>query len=172
MVRSSNISSSGEKTENFVRAALDAISAHVAILDEKGVILEVNAAWRQFAEDNGFSGTQYGIGMNYLDVCQRASDPEARIAAEGIRAVMDQQQDEFYLEYPCCGPHSQRWYVMRVTRFVWDDDLRLIVAHQEITELKNVELQLVASNKRLEAILNNVASGIITMDASGEIPQR
>ncbi|MEJ7638339.1 MAG: PAS domain-containing protein [Singulisphaera sp.] len=32
---------------------LNALSSHIAILDERGVILHVNAAWRRFAAENG-----------------------------------------------------------------------------------------------------------------------
>jgi nucleotidyltransferase/DNA polymerase involved in DNA repair len=34
-------------------AALDALSAHVAVLDSKGVVVAVNQAWRRFGIVNG-----------------------------------------------------------------------------------------------------------------------
>jgi PAS domain S-box-containing protein len=157
------------EAERFILAALNAISAHVAILDETGQILEVNTAWRQFADVNGFDDTTYGIGMNYLAVCDRATDPEARVVASGIREVIADGQEEFYLEYPCHGPQERRWFVVRVTRFEWYGHTRVIVAHQNVTELKRVQLQLQESHARLEAVLNNVIDGIITVDRHGVI---
>jgi PAS domain-containing protein len=36
-------------SQEFLQAALDALAAHIAIVDSDGVILAVNAAWRNFA---------------------------------------------------------------------------------------------------------------------------
>ena len=41
------------ESESFLRASLDALSAHIAILDTFGEILSVNRAWRQFGIQNG-----------------------------------------------------------------------------------------------------------------------
>ncbi len=171
-IRSSLLSSDDPtyaEAERFILTALNAISAHVAILDEAGAILEVNAAWRHFARSNGFKETNYGVGMNYLHVCERATNREAQVVAAGIRSVMDEEQEEFWLEYPCHSPTQRRWYVVRVTRFDWYGHVRLIVAHQNVTELKQVQIELETSNTRLEAILNHVVNGIITTNRHGEI---
>ncbi|HLV35894.1 MAG TPA: ATP-binding protein [Spirillospora sp.] len=157
------------EAERFILAALNAFSAHIAILDENSQILEVNAAWRQFAEANGFQDKNYGIGMNYVAVCERATDPLAAVVADGIRAVAAGREDEFYLEYPCHSPTERRWYVVRITRFDWYGHVRLIVAHQNVTELKTIQNQLRESHARLEAILDNVVDGIVTVDRNGVI---
>ena len=158
-----------QQAETFVRSALDAMSAHIAILDEDGVILEVNRAWRQFAEENGFRDPSYGIGTNYLAVCEAAAVDDAQAVARGIRQVMGLATDEFYLEYPCHGPVERRWYVVRVSRFEWYGHVRLIVAHQNVTELKRVQIELAESKARIQAILDNVVDGIITTDREGVI---
>ena len=38
------------ESQRFLRSSLDALSGHIAVLDESGTILEVNAAWRRFAD--------------------------------------------------------------------------------------------------------------------------
>ena len=53
-------------------AILDALPAHIALLDEGGVILQVNEAWSRYAVGNTLQGSQYGLGYNYLEVCERA----------------------------------------------------------------------------------------------------
>lgn len=161
-----------EIAEEFVQAALDALSAHIAILDETGTIIAVNAAWREFADQNNFTNGNYGIGLNYLAVCDTSSSlnsPDARLVGKGIREVMAGIRDEYILEYPCHGPYERRWFVVRVSRFDWYDQQRIIVAHQNVTELKRIQLQLEESNQRLEAILNAVSNIIITLDTNGTI---
>ncbi len=76
------------ESERFARSTLDALSAHIAILDERGLILATNKAWRQFAAANG-AKVSVGVGANYLEVCDGATGPcgeEAATVAAGIRA--------------------------------------------------------------------------------------
>jgi PAS domain S-box-containing protein len=160
------------EAEGFVQSALDALSAQVAILDKSGGIIGVNEAWRQFADQNGFRDSRYGIGTNYIKVCDAASASNSRdapVIADGIRDVMQGRLNEFELEYPFHSPVEQRWFVVRVSRFKWYDDVRVIVAHQNVTELKRAQIELSESKRRIEAILNNVNNGILTIDTAGTI---
>lgn len=156
----------------FVQSALDALSAHIAILDSAGSIIEVNAAWRRFAQDNQFTDPNYGIGINYLDVCDRAAQlnaPEAGVVADGIRQVMKRQSDEFVLEYPCHSPQQKRWFVVRISRFEWYGEMRLIVAHQNISELKHTQFELAESKRRIESIVDHVVDGIFAIRLNNTI---
>jgi signal transduction histidine kinase len=129
-----------EETE---RTMADALSAHIAVLDDQGVILEANLAWRQFAAFNGMNDPDAGIGQNYLAICDAAAGEgaqEAREAAAGIRGVLAGRREEFYLEYPCSSPHQERWFALRVIPFVGEGGLRrLIASHEEITARKQAE---------------------------------
>lgn len=167
-----NYNTSLVEANRFVQSALDALAAHVAILDDRGRIIGVNAAWRNFADDNGFNDANYGIGTNYLKVCDAAAQlrsKDAPVVANGIRQIMTGKLSEFEMEYPCHSPIERRWFVVRVSRFDWEDEMRLIVAHQNVSELKQVQIELSESKRRIEAILNNVNNGIITIDINGRI---
>ena len=122
------------KSRHFLRATLDALSAHIAILDEDGTIIEVNGAWNRFAEENHLPGAKRrGLGDNYLHLCDGAIGPcaeEAAPMAAGIRAVVAGQTDCFELEYPCHSPQQKRWFIARVTRFHSNGQLRVVVAHE------------------------------------------
>ena len=43
---------------------VNSISAHVAIIDESGEILETNLAWKDFANENGMDKSFDSIGKN------------------------------------------------------------------------------------------------------------
>lgn len=78
------------ESERFIRSALDALGFHIAILDRDGIILEVNQAWRDFAAANQLRPASFGIGTNYLSICdgaRGAAEAEANSAAAGIRSV-------------------------------------------------------------------------------------
>ena len=53
-------------------AILNALPAHVALIDPDGVIVAVNESWRCLATANALQGPEIGLGQNYLDVCARA----------------------------------------------------------------------------------------------------
>lgn len=160
------------EAERFIQSALDALSAHISILDEEGYILSVNSAWRTFGDNNGYSSPNYGIGTSYLEVCDTATarrSSDAPIVARGIRDILAGRISEFELEYPCHSPTQRRWFVVRISRFEWYKRVRLIVAHQNITELKLVQLELLQNQRRTESVIESVNNGIITVDNKGQI---
>jgi PAS domain S-box-containing protein len=165
-------SAEAQETEQFVQSALDALSAHIAILDRNGEIVGVNKAWRRFGDENMLQDPDYCLRINYLEVCERSAAnnaSDAYIAAQGIRRVIDGIQEEFSLEYPCHGNGFKRWFLMNVTRFDWEGQIRVVVAHQNVTEIKRIQVELRQSKKRTEVILNNVVNGIFTLNLQSSI---
>ncbi|MEP6984898.1 MAG: GAF domain-containing protein, partial [Chloroflexota bacterium] len=118
----------------------------MTILDETGTIIAVNQAWKDFAAANETSSFANSFeGMNYLTVCDTAIGEGAEQAADfadGIRAVMQGHREDFALEYPCHSPGEQRWFIGRVTRFLGDGPIRVVIAHENITSRKQVENEL------------------------------
>ena len=158
------------ESKRFLRSALDALSSNIAILDEHGVIVEVNSAWNRYTDQNGFNDTNCGVGANYLRVCDAAAgrcSVEAPQVAAGIRAVMSGHCEEFHLEYPCHSPTEQRWFTVQVTRFAGEGPVRVVTAHENITERKQAELELLWKTALLEAQLESSIDGILVVDADG-----
>src|SRR5690606_4647493 len=103
---------------------------------EEGTVVAVNEAWRRFAEENGYEGEDGGLGANYLAV---STTPDSRDVADGIRRLLAGEATEFTAEYPCHGPHEQRWLLLRVTRFESPEGARLVTAHENVTEMKRAQ---------------------------------
>jgi len=125
-------------------AILNALPAHVALLDSHGVIVSVNDSWRRFGLANAIQGTTFGVGQNYLELCEREtgeSADDARRAATGIRAVLGGQMKEFALEYPCHSPDARRWFRLMVTPLHEGQPGGAVVMHVNITEQKLAELE-------------------------------
>jgi PAS domain S-box-containing protein len=76
--------------------------------------------------------------------------------AIGIRAVMAGQQAEFHLEYPCHSSQERRWFVVRVTRFAGDRPVRVVVAHENITERKLAEGSMRESEEKFRQITETI----------------
>ena len=121
---------------------LDALSAHIAVLDRSGRIIAVNQAWSQFAVDNDGLPERTGVGTNYLSICEQARgehSDEAGAALSGLSAVLEGRLPEFRLEYPCHSPTEQRWFLLHAS------PLRgpaggIVTAHLTITERKDAEI--------------------------------
>ena len=158
------------ESHRFLQSTLDALSSHIAILDEHGTIVEVNAAWKSFARENGLE-TGFGAGENYLDICDSAAgdfSEEASAVATGIRAVMAGQRDEFHLEYPCHSPQQPRWFTVRATRFDAAGPVRVVVAHENITERRRAEDELQWKTAFLEAQMHSSIDGILVVNEQGK----
>jgi len=158
------------ESKRFLQATLDALTAHIAILDDRSVVIAVNSAWSRFAEENCILEGSHGLGTNYLELCETAAgdfSEEAPAMAQGIRAVMAGQQPDFLIEYPCHGPHEQRWFEARVTRFGGEGPVRVVVAHQDITVRKRAEEELQRKTALLEAQMDSSLEGVVVVDKTG-----
>ncbi len=125
-------------------AILDALPAHVALIDLHGVILAVNESWRRFATANVLpcSEAEAGVGQNYLQICERSQTEgsnEARTASLGIRRVLAGELKEFVCEYPCHSENEQRWFRQMVTPLNMDCGPGAVIMHINITDRKLAE---------------------------------
>jgi len=128
-----------KQEKQFARSTVDALPTHIAILDEDGVILDTNSAWRAFGSEHANPGgiaSRNAEGTNYLASCDAAAgagSEDAASFAAGVRAVVRRQRDEFRMEYAAHSPSERRWFVARVTRFPGENAARVVVAHENIT---------------------------------------
>lgn len=150
---------------DFSQSVFDALSSHICVLDDHGTIVSVNRAWREFAKADRATTTPgepvasggchtFGEGVNYLEVCDRASGSGAADAAEfaaGIRNILQGVQDTFTREYACSTHDRERWFVCRMTRFTIDDRPRVVMEHIDITERKRNEQELIRAREEADA---------------------
>jgi PAS domain S-box-containing protein len=152
-------------------AILDALPAHIAMLDAQGVILTVNEAWRQFAGKNVLQHPDYTVGLNYLEVCENAQGDEAedaRAVAEGIRAVLDSGGD-FAFEYSCHSPTEQCWFLLRVTPLAVTGPRGAVVMHINITERKLAEEAMQKQQTELRVLFDLMPAMIWFKDTQNGI---
>jgi len=133
------------------QTVVNSMSAHVAILDEHGVIIDTNRAWQDFALQNGMKQSFDGIGINYLNICDGANEDHKEDGvdvAEGIRKVLAGDLPEFFAHYPCHSREKRRWYAVRVVPFRSKEANKVIVTHENITQI--IEIQEALEKKEAE----------------------
>lgn len=137
---------------DLYQVVIDSMAAHVAILDEEGRIVETNRAWQDFARANGMKDSFDNVGINYLAVCEAATADSASDAgdvAEGIRKVLAGESDEFLTQYPCHSPDQKRWYAVRVVPYRDAKVKRVVVTHENITPIMEVQEALKDKEREL-----------------------
>ncbi|WP_197489020.1 PAS domain S-box protein [Planctomyces sp. SH-PL14] len=173
-------------SQQFLRSSLDALSSHIAVLDERGTILTVNESWKRFGGQHRFHAPFCTVGTNYLAACEELPgadvDGEIRSAADAIRGVIAGERPRYSVQYSWSAgegngvPGSERrWFQMTVTRFLGTGEARVVVAHEDITRqiesqelmrsrseqlrrLADVATELTAAND-LQSILRIVTEG-------------
>ena len=161
------------ESRQFLQSTLDALSAKIAILDERGVIVAVNAAWSQASARNPLVGPACGAGTNYLEKCRTSLGSgvaEATAIAAGIGAILVDQSDDFVLEYPCLQEGETHWFNIRATRFNESGRVRVVVAHENISARKLAEQRLL--HDAFHDALTGLPNRALFMDRLGCAIQR
>jgi len=156
--------------QRFAQATLDAMSEQLCVLDENGVIIAVNAAWRAFALANGALEAPVFEGSSYLRVCLNAQGPgssEGSAFAALLGDVLAGRRQSCTFEYPCHSPDEMRWFVASATRFAEEGLVRVVVAHTDITRRKKVELELLDSQALLRGIVETTPDPVYVKDEGG-----
>jgi len=148
--------------DRFAVSAFDALLANIAILDREGMIIAVNLAWAQFAQQHSGPGADLAdlqatrdgsIGLDYLSVCDATTGddrPYAVQIARQIRTVLHGGPGG-ETEYPCRLPDGLHHFMARVSGFTQDGERYAVVAHEDITRRKLAELEVFRLNRDLEA---------------------
>jgi PAS domain S-box-containing protein len=121
---------------------LNTLPANIALLDGNGYIIDVNDAWRNFADANDFTGSNYCIGLNYVDIANSTfgqEEGDGKKVARGIKAVLKNKLKEFVYEYPCDSLQIKRWFRMIVTPLQGAEKAGAVVMHIDISEVRRME---------------------------------
>ncbi|MCY2973117.1 MAG: PAS domain S-box protein [Planctomycetota bacterium] len=159
-----------KESQQFLSGAIGALTSHIAILDSKGTVIDVNALWKDFARDNHLDAANFGIGSSYLKITDQSTgkfSEEAEDAAGGIRSVISGNREYFDLEYPCHGSGVQRWFKMSASGFMVGDERFVIVAHENITTRKIAENHLANEQSKFRSIYESASDAIMLLDSAG-----
>lgn len=136
----------------FTRGVLNSLASHIAVINQEGLIIDVNEVWELFAIENcPVVSQQPGKESSYFDACKNAiadGDLHAAKALQGIKNIFLGVSPVFYMEYPCHSPTKKRWFGMRASKFE-SKGAFVVVSHLDITDRRKAEQILRRSEGRL-----------------------
>lgn len=154
-------------SEVLVSSIMNSMKSTIAVIDGTGEIIRVNTEWKNFALNNGGSEQLAdGVGLNYLQACDRAvqDDPAVADLLSGIRAVQDRSLESFSTEYACHSPQEKRWFIVYVTPLE-NSSGGAVLTHFNITRrrqdeqaLQEMQAQLLQNDKM--ASIGQLSAGI------------
>lgn len=128
---------------------INALPAHIALLDREGTVLDVNEQWRHYGVENHNTDPGFGVDRNYLAICSDTdghNDDEASAVATQLRELLRGERETFALEYPCHAPGHQHWFRIMANRIGSSgphaETDGAVVMHLDITERKLAEQEL------------------------------
>ncbi len=125
------------------KATLDALPAHIAVLDHGGHIISVNKAWAESGPQAGFLGDGSAIGDDYLEACAaiRSGAEHADALIEGLRGLL-RGGSPVSIEYPGLSDKGPRWYRCLAAPMAAGPFGGAVLMHIDVTEIKSMEAAL------------------------------
>jgi len=150
----------------FLQSTLDALPAHVAILDASGTIRAVNTSWQHYAASHGVAAPSYGRGMSYATFLSAVNGGTAGTQAilDGLQNVLTQQCHSFSMEHESPTAVESCWFLIRMTCFGSPEGLQVVVIYEDITGIKQAEAdirrqqEMLFQNEKLAAMGTLLAS--------------
>ena len=113
------------------RAAFEDSPVEAVLLDDNGVIVAANRAWRDFGAGSGGRADGW-VGASYLDACA-ADDDTAAAVREGLSRLLDGSASRFRQEYACPDGDQHRWFLIDACACRGGDACAVLVTHLDVT---------------------------------------
>lgn len=151
---------------------LNTVPAHIALLNEEGVIIEVNEAWKAFSAENNFIGSDFIQGDNFIKAVLAArliKNKDAHVIVSGVKNVFSKKSSEFIHEYACHISGKKQWFRLQVNPLQKRKFSGAVVMHINITERKLTEERIRKSNEQYELIAKATNDAVWDWDMRGSI---
>jgi PAS domain S-box-containing protein len=159
-----------ESLKLFCQALVEAITAHVIVLDVDGNQV-LTGGYSEHREYNPFLLVSDSDSVNYfffLESIKGSLAVEANKLLNGIQQVINSELSIYRCEYCFENNHSPTWYVARVSSFEFDNQTFVAVAYFNITEKKVVEAKLLESEKQYRNLVETSNDLIWEVDKEGK----
>jgi two-component system CheB/CheR fusion protein len=161
--------------DRFTRSSLDALTAHICVIDESGSIIISNRSWSEYATTNcsrKCADDSFVCSLYLLCEKQTSSHDSGNVSPSpqfpsttdpkpggnsakffaGVAAALSGEQPEFVMEYTCGSAKGLKWFIVRVNGFTSNGRRYAVIAHENITVRKQMEEELSRNKDQLEKL--------------------
>ena len=128
---------------DFQQAVFDSLSSQIAVLDEFGTIVQTNAAWNNYV---ALVGNIHSVGQNYLALLPKLISKTQHVdqfVSVGMADVSAGLTPYFQAPEAAQSPCGAYWFTIKINP-VRDTAHRMVVTHQDVSEIKRAELASLA----------------------------
>ncbi len=176
------VASGRHRAVQLYRALLASLQDHVAILDARGHVLEVNESWRRYADSLSpcpFERAQ--SGTNFLAACrdaveqlerlhpERNGGPAARALA-GVGAVLAGERRRFEMEYEQEHDGTREWFTMRAEALERAAG-GAVVTRANVSERHRVQMEMEEQRRELSHLARVAVLGQLSGAFAHELRQ-
>jgi PAS domain S-box-containing protein len=144
-------------------AVIDALPAHVALLDADGGMVSLSRSWAEFARASGVADC--APGSRYFDFLERCAAPEHfERLAQGVAAVLAGREGKYSGDYTCDQDGERRWYRLLLAPMASPAAKGAVAMHLDVTMHKLAEEALRRERDFSEFLIKSTTEGILVFD--------
>ncbi len=151
-------------------AVADALLEHVAVVDKRGRILAVNAAWDRLAVENGGGPAGSNVGGDYFELCQSKPAmglPMSESVHASLRAIAEGRLERFTCEYPSTSKGNVRWFLISAARLAKKQGT--VISHIAISQRRPTEYAAPESSILFGDIIEGTTDAVFLCDPAGNL---
>ncbi|HEY7237477.1 MAG TPA: ATP-binding protein [Gemmatimonadaceae bacterium] len=168
------VSSARNAAFHLHRALMASVHDHVAILDARGVVVEVNEAWRRFAETPNIAPSQRVVeGDDYIAACRAAVDDDDRIGQQGligVLSVLNGDRKRYEIEYDDSWTGTPHRYSFSIEALESPDG-GAIAQRRDVTARRREQLEMEEQRRELSHLARVSALGQLSGALAHELNQ-
>jgi PAS domain S-box-containing protein len=148
------------ESERFIRATLDGIPSALAVVEVGGKIIFRNKNWLDINPHSKDGGLQEERYSPYCCTCPAAAEcPSQNKLKTALESALNGKRRSVSMEYACkmdAGLNKPRWIATRISLFKGEGPLRLVLAHDDISERKHAANAVSQTAKNFKAMLRKM----------------